>query len=174
MTNIRLLIIDDHNKIIEEVKDYFNNIDTLKILLETKIAELVKEDEKIGWLDLYDDNKLVLITKILHELGVPTNLKGYQYLREGIQIAYNNPNIESITKNIYPEIARKYNSTISCVERAMRHAIEISWNRASLDMMEELFGYSIDIDKAKPTNSEYIITIADKLRLDTIISLLST
>ena len=80
---------------------------------------------------------------------------------------YNNPSmIGAITKELYPEIANRYDTTSSRVERAIRHAIEVSWNRGSWDMMEELFGHSVDIDKAKPTNSEFIVTLADKLRMD--------
>lgn len=118
-------------------------------------------------IDLYNNNLQVSITKALHELGVPSHIKGYQYIREGVTLVYNNPKIiGGITKELYPEIAKKYHSTTSRVERAIRHAIEISWNRANWDFMEDLFGYSVDIDKAKPTNSEFIVTIADKLRLD--------
>ena len=118
-------------------------------------------------ISLYNNNLEVSITKTLHELGVPSHIKGYQYIREGVTLVYNNPKIiGGITKELYPEIAKKYHSTTSRVERAIRHAIEISWNRANWDFMEELFGYSVDIDKAKPTNSEFIVTIADKLRLD--------
>ena len=118
-------------------------------------------------IDLYNNNLQISITKALHELGVPSHIKGYQYIREGVTLVYNNPKIiGGITKELYPEIAKKYHSTTSRVERAIIHAIEISWNRANWDFMEDLFGYSVDIDKAKPTNSEFIVTIADKLRLD--------
>ena len=80
---------------------------------------------------------------------------------------YNNPNLSSaITKELYPEIARKYETTPSRVERAIRHAIEVSWNRANWELLEEIFGYSVDIDKSKATNSEFMVTIADKLRLE--------
>ena len=80
---------------------------------------------------------------------------------------YENPNmIGGITKELYPEIASKYNTTVSRVERAIRHAIEVSWNRGDWNLMEEIFGHSVDIDKAKPTNSEFIVTISDKLRLE--------
>ncbi len=107
------------------------------------------------------------ITKIIHELGVPSNLKGYNYIREGIMLVYYDPTLSSkITKGLYPQIAKKYTSNESRVERSMRHAIEVSWNRGNWDMMEDIFGYSVSIDKAKPTNSEFIVTIADMLRLD--------
>ena len=104
---------------------------------------------------------------MLHELGIPSHIKGYQYIREAVGIIFEKPEvIGGITKELYPELASKYNTTVSRVERAIRHAIEVSWNRGNLDFMEEIFGYSVDIDKAKPTNSEFMVTIADKLRLD--------
>ena len=107
------------------------------------------------------------LTKLLHELGVPSHIKGYEYIREGIILIYNDPSIVGgITKELYPEIANKYNTSVSRVERAIRHAIEISWNRGNLDLIEEVFGHSVDYDKAKPTNSEFIITVADKLKLE--------
>ncbi len=118
-------------------------------------------------LDIYHNNLQISITKILHELGVPSHIKGYQYIREGIMILYERPEvIGGITKELYPDIANKFNTTVSRVERAIRHAIEVSWNRGDWDLMEEIFGHSVDIDKAKPTNSEFIVTVADKLRLE--------
>ena len=122
-----------------------------------------------NYIDLYKHNLQISITNVLHELGVPSHIKGYQYIREGISIVYDNPDVVGgITKELYPEIADKYDTTVSRVERAIRHAIEVSWNRGSWDLMEEIFGHSVDIDKAKATNSEFIVTIADKLRLDMI------
>ena len=113
------------------------------------------------------NNLQISITKILHELGVPSHIKGYTYIREGISIIYERPEvIGGITKELYPDIARTFRTTVSRVERAIRHAIEVSWNRGNWDLMEEIFGHSVDIDKAKPTNSEFIVTVADKLRLD--------
>ena len=106
------------------------------------------------------------VTKLLHELGVPSHIKGYQYIREGILLLYNNSDIIGITKELYPEIANKYDTSVSRVERAIRHAIEVSWNRGNLDLMEEIFGHSVDYDRAKPTNSEFIVTVADKLKLE--------
>ena len=91
----------------------------------------------------------------------------YQYIRDGVGLIFENPEmIGGITKELYPELATKFDTTVSRVERAIRHAIEVSWNRGNWDLMEEIFGHSVDIDKAKPTNSEFIVTIADKLRLD--------
>ena len=136
--------------------------------LEKRILELTTDryyDNRS--IDIYHNNLQISITKILHQLGVPSHIKGYQYIREGISILYDNPAmIGGITKELYPTIARKFDTTVSRVERAIRHAIEVSWNRGSWDLMEEIFGHSVDIDKAKPTNSEFIVTIADKLRLE--------
>ncbi len=136
--------------------------------LESKINELTLRQTKKGEsIDLFHNNLQISITKTLHELGVPSHIKGYQYIREGITLVYKKPEIVGgITKELYPEIAKKFDSTVSRVERSIRHAIEVSWNRGSWDLMEEIFGHSVDIDKAKPTNSEFIVTIADKLRLE--------
>jgi two-component system response regulator (stage 0 sporulation protein A) len=136
--------------------------------LENRILELCNSDFKESKnINLYHNNLQISITKILHELGVPSHIKGYQYIREGIMLLYSNPDmIGGITKELYPEIALKFSTTVSRVERAIRHAIEVSWNRGDWDLMDEIFGHSVDIDKAKPTNSEFIVTVADKLRLD--------
>ena len=132
-----------------------------------KIKELTKETKVNLGFNIDDKNLQVNVTHILHELGVPSHIKGYHYLREGIKLLYNNPElIGGITKELYPSIAKKFSSTDTRVERSIRHAIEVSWNRGNWDLMQELFGYSVDIDKAKPTNSEFIVTIADKLRMD--------
>lgn len=107
------------------------------------------------------------ITSIIHEIGVPAHIKGYQYLREAITMVYNNIEIlGSITKTLYPDIAVKYKTTPSRVERAIRHAIEVAWSRGNIDSISQLFGYTINISKAKPTNSEFIAMVADKLRIE--------
>ena len=136
--------------------------------LKEKIEEVVDGvNYQAKSMDIYKNNLEKSITKILHELGVPSHIKGYQYIREGIITLYNKPEvIGGITKELYPDIAKKFDTTVSRVERAIRHAIDVSWNRGNWDLMEEIFGHSVDIDKAKPTNSEFIVTIADKLRLE--------
>ena len=136
--------------------------------LEKRILECTNNKKAMNKsIDVYKNNLQISITKILHELGVPSHIKGYQYIREGISIIYENPEvIGGITKELYPDIAAKFETTVSRVERAIRHAIEVSWNRGNWDLMEEIFGHSVDIDKAKPTNSEFIVTVADKLRLE--------
>ena len=136
--------------------------------LEKRILECSsKNDYDKKTIDMKYNNLQVSITKILHELGVPSHIKGYQYIREGITVLYEHPEvIGGITKELYPDIAEKFDTTVSRVERAIRHAIEVSWNRGNWQLMEEIFGHSVDIDKAKPTNSEFIVTVADKLRLE--------
>jgi len=107
------------------------------------------------------------ITSIIHEIGVPAHIKGYLYLREAISMVYNDIELlGSITKVLYPDIAKKYNTTASRVERAIRHAIEVAWSRGNIDSISSLFGYTVSMSKAKPTNSEFIAIVADKLRLE--------
>ncbi|MFP7477732.1 sporulation transcription factor Spo0A [Terribacillus saccharophilus] len=107
------------------------------------------------------------ITNIIHEIGVPAHIKGYMYLREAITMVYNDIDLlGSITKVLYPDIAKTYNTTASRVERAIRHAIEVAWNRGNMDSISSLFGYTVSISKAKPTNSEFIAMVADRLRLE--------
>ena len=135
--------------------------------LEKRIIDTSNREFENKNIDFNHDNLQMSITKILHELGIPSHIKGYQYIREGISIIYERPEtIGGITKELYPELAKKFDTTVSRVERAIRHAIEVSWNRGNWNLMEEIFGHSVDIDKAKPTNSEFIVTVADKLRLE--------
>ena len=105
------------------------------------------------------------LSDLLHEIGVPAHIKGYNYLRTGILLTFENQDeyIGQITKSLYPEIAKRDISTSSRVERAIRHAIEVAWNRGNIDLIDEIFGYSINAEKAKPTNSEFIVMIADYL-----------
>lgn len=107
------------------------------------------------------------ITNMIHEIGVPAHIKGYQYLRDAITMVVNDMDLLSaVTKELYPAIAKMNNTTPSRVERAIRHAIEVAWNRGKIETIDALFGYTIQNDKGKPTNSEFIAIIADKLRLE--------
>ena len=107
-----------------------------------------------------------LVTGIIHEIGVPAHIKGYQYLREAIIIAVNDMDvINAITKVLYPQVAKTFQTTPSRVERAIRHAIEVAWDRGDLDTLQRFFGYTVSNTKGKPTNSEFIALIADKLQL---------
>lgn len=134
--------------------------------LEQRVLEATGQIESNSS-SIFNQDLKVYITKLLHELGVPSHIKGYQYIRDSILILYDNPDIiGGITKELYPEIANRFNTSVSRVERAIRHAIEVSWNRGNIDLMEEIFGHSVDYDKAKPTNSEFIVTVAEKLRLE--------
>lgn len=120
------------------------------------------EKERMLKLDLESE-----ITSLLHEIGIPAHIKGYMYLRTAILETYLNVDfLGQITKVLYPEIARKYGTTSSRVERAIRHAIEVAWNRGNIDAIDDIFGYTISASKAKPTNSEFIAMISDKLRLE--------
>ena len=108
----------------------------------------------------------MMVTEIIHQIGVPAHIKGYHYLRESIMLAVNEPDIiNSITKQLYPTVAKKFSTTSSRVERAIRHAIEAAWDRGDVDILTSYFGYTIHNTKGKPTNSEFIAMIADKLRL---------
>lgn len=156
---------------IREVSDYGVNYFILKpfelVDLENRIKYLMSNNNKGNSLDLVYNNLQISVSKILHELGIPSHIKGYQYIREAIILLYNNPDmVGAITKELYPSVANIFDTTVSRVERAIRHAIEVSWNRGNWDLMEDIFGHSVDIDKAKPTNSEFIVTISDKLRLE--------
>lgn len=107
------------------------------------------------------------VTHIIHDIGIPAHIKGYQYLRDAIIMAVRESEIiNSITKVLYPDIARKYQTTPSRVERAIRHAIEVAWNRGNTETLNNMFGYTINTGKGKPTNSEFIALISDKLRLE--------
>jgi len=107
-----------------------------------------------------------MVTAIIHEIGVPAHIKGYQYLREAIMIAVQDMEvINAVTKILYPEVAKRFNTTPSRVERAIRHAIEVAWDRGDLETLQKYFGYTVNSAKGKPTNSEFIAMIADRLQL---------
>lgn len=140
-------------------------------LEDLKSRILTLKDAKI-----FNSNKLIdfagkdienQISKLLHELGIPSHIKGYQYIRDGIMLICNDPSyVGSITKLLYPTLAKRHSTTSSRVERAMRHAIEVGWTRSDWKITEDLFGQSVDFDRTKPTNSEFLVTIADKIRLE--------
>ena len=127
--------------------------------------------KKADILDLPGAGKLqpdleMMVTEIIHQIGVPAHIKGYHYLRESILLAVNNSDIiNSVTKQLYPTVAKKFGTTSSRVERAIRHAIEVAWDRGDVDILNSYFGYTIHNGRGKPTNSEFIAMIADKLRL---------
>lgn len=168
----KIIVATSYNatEVIRQVSEFGVNYYILKPFdfddLEHRILDLCNKKSGKN-IDLHYNNLQISITKILHELGIPSHIKGYQYIRDGVGLVFENPDIiGGITKELYPELANKFDTTVSRVERAIRHAIEVSWNRGNWDLMEEIFGNSVDIDRAKPTNSEFIVTVADKLRLD--------
>ncbi|MBP1561640.1 MAG: sporulation transcription factor Spo0A [Oscillospiraceae bacterium] len=123
-------------------------------------------DESAGGNDDYDSQLEMIVTDVIHQIGIPAHIKGYHYLREAIILSINDSEmLESITKQLYPTIARKFDTTPSRVERAIRHAIEVAWDRGDVDVLNGMFGYTISVYKGKPTNSEFIALITDNLRL---------
>lgn len=148
----------------KRIRQMFNNTissndvkKTVSLIEENTITSINKNEP----IDLEAE-----ITSIIHEIGVPAHIKGYMYLREAISMVVNDMELLSaVTKELYPSIAKKYNTTASRVERAIRHAIEVAWSRGQVETINKLFGYTIHNDKGKPTNSEFIAMVADKLRL---------
>ena len=115
----------------------------------------------------FDPQLEMSVTEIIHQIGVPAHIKGYYYIRESILLAVSDVEIlNSVTKKLYPEVARRYNTTASRVERAIRHSIEVAWDRGDIDTLTKYFGYTVNNNRGKPTNSEFIAMIADKIRLN--------
>ena len=174
--NKKVIVMTSYNeeKTIRDVSEYGVRYYCLKPFdledLKNKIIQTItfkKNNDKI--IELESREIQIQVTKLLHALGIPSHIKGYQFIRSAILMVYDNPGlIGGITKELYPDLSVKFNTSVQRVERAIRHAIEVSWLRGDIDLMDEIFGHSVDIDKAKPTNSEFIVTIADKLRLDMI------
>ena len=156
----------DINILVKRIKD-------LKYYKPQNKPSIISKEIKQQYIDISptnvkcEENIEALVTNVIHEVGVPAHIKGYQYLREAIMMAVNDIDmINQITKQLYPEIAKRYHTTPSRVERAIRHAIEVAWGRGKQDVVERIFGYTVSADKGKPTNSEFIAMIADKLRLE--------
>ena len=141
-----------------------------------RISELVtcyREEQPLPTCQVYsiDHDIELTITGILHQIGVPAHIKGYHYLRSSIMMSVKQPEIiNAITKELYPSVANKYNTTSSRVERAIRHAIEVAWDRGDVDVLNSYFGYTIHNSRGKPTNSEFIAMISDRLRLKNLLS----
>lgn len=128
---------------------------------KNEISPVVVKDNVVT-----DPELELMVTEIIHQIGVPAHIKGYHYLREAIILSVKNSDIiNSVTKLLYPTVAKAYNTTSSRVERAIRHAIEVAWDRGDIDVLNSYFGYTIQNDRGKPTNSEFIAMISDKLRL---------
>ena len=153
--------MDTFTKRIREMFDYKDSTPVNRRIQESTLVEREAAATQKGPMDLETE-----ITSIIHEIGVPAHIKGYMYLREAITMVVNDMELLSaVTKELYPSIAKRYNTTASRVERAIRHAIEVAWGRGQIEAITKLFGYTVHTDKGKPTNSEFIAIIADKLRL---------
>lgn len=146
----------------EMVLNRIKNVRNTRRISEVKTAKPYEKLPKVPEKSLEE-----IVTDIIHDVGVPAHIKGYQYLREAIVMSVLDMDmLNSVTKVLYPEVAKKFKTTPSRVERAIRHAIEVAWSRGKVDTIEELFGYTISIGKGKPTNSEFIALITDKIRMN--------
>ncbi|MBO5408609.1 MAG: sporulation transcription factor Spo0A [Clostridia bacterium] len=166
MEQLSLVSTKDNREVYKILNDLMNQNKEFQIMITVPSAEKQKNtteitEEKPVVRDLEQD-----VTNMIHDIGVPAHIKGYQYLREAIMMSVNDPTmISSITKLLYPTIAKRFQTTPSRVERAIRHAIEVAWSRGKMETLDNLFGYTINTGKGKPTNSEFIALIADKIRL---------
>ena len=135
-------------------------------LVESRPTEIAPIKKPLGIVSQNEPDLEVLVTEIIHQIGVPAHIKGYHYLREAIMLSVEDSDIlNSVTKILYPTVAKRFDTTSSRVERAIRHAIEVAWDRGDIDTLNSYFGYTINGGRGKPTNSEFIAMIADKLRL---------
>ncbi|MCH5344637.1 MAG: sporulation initiation factor Spo0A C-terminal domain-containing protein [Acetatifactor sp.] len=168
MEQLNITATKDNDKVYKILGDLMNTDKEFQIMITVpsskgsmqKGTDQAKEKQEVER-DLEQD-----VTNMIHEIGVPAHIKGYQYLREAIMMSVEDPSmISSITKILYPTIAKRFQTTPSRVERAIRHAIEVAWSRGRMETLDALFGYTIDTGKGKPTNSEFIALIADKIRL---------
>ena len=156
-----------------EIDVLVKRIRDIKYYQPTQNNNFIARESRPQYIDISPEEKKdernleALVTNLIHEVGVPAHIKGYQYLREAIMMVVNDIEvINQITKQLYPDIAKKFHTTPSRVERAIRHAIEVAWSRGKADEVENIFGYTVSATKGKPTNSEFIAMIADKLRLE--------
>ncbi len=154
----------------QQIMSYTNAYFILKPFDADSFIKIVKRISMISLSELNtvnDSNRLdMIVTDIIHQIGIPAHIKGYHYLRESIILSLNDEEmLESITKQLYPTVAKNFNTTASRVERAIRHAIETAWDRGDVDVLNGMFGYTISVGKGKPTNSEFIALITDNLRL---------
>lgn len=148
----------------------FNNkvlVDRIKTVGRVFQNHERKNEETIETTQIREEDLETRVTNMLHEIGIPAHIKGYHYLRDAIMMAVEDMDVlNAITKILYPTVAKKYQTTSSRVERAIRHAIEVAWSRGKLDTLDELFGYTVSNGKGKPTNSEFIALISDTIQLE--------
>lgn len=169
MEQLNIQTAKDNEKIYKILGDLMNGDKEFQIMI-TVPSQKVKEKgvaaAEVRKTEAVQRNLEQDVTDMIHEIGVPAHIKGYQYLREAIMMSVEDQGmISSITKILYPTIAKRFQTTPSRVERAIRHAIEVAWSRGRMETLDALFGYTIDTGKGKPTNSEFIALIADRIRL---------
>lgn len=161
MEQLKITATKENNEIWNNLRELIEAQKGVQIIITIPGTEKDEESTK------KEENEERKITKLLHELGIPAHIKGYQYLRMAILMSMEDmEHLHSVTKVLYPSIAKKYATTPSRVERAIRHAVEISFNRGNVDTLENIFGYTVNVSKGKPTNSEYIAMIADQMLLE--------
>ena len=168
MEQVNLTVTRDNEKVYQIINNLMSGDKEFQIMITVPsgrrelVAESMQEQPGVA----LEHNLEKDVTNMIHEIGVPAHIKGYQYLREAIMMSVEDVEmLGSITKVLYPTIADKYQTTSSRVERAIRHAIEVAWSRGKMETLDALFGYTINTGKGKPTNSEFIALIADKIRL---------
>lgn len=168
MEQLNITSTKDNEKVHRILTDLLKTNKEFQIMITVPSSEkMAEKEEKTAKEKPQEPRDLEQdVTNMIHEIGVPAHIKGYQYLREAIMMAVEDTAmISSITKILYPTIAKRFQTTPSRVERAIRHAIEVAWSRGKMETLESLFGYTIDTSKGKPTNSEFIALIADRIRL---------
>lgn len=167
MEQLKVMTAQDNERMFRILSDLISNDKEFQIMITVPAGRNIMRSEETFTAknevahDLEKD-----VTDMIHEIGVPAHIKGYQYLREAIMMSVEDGEmLNSITKILYPTIAKRYQTTPSRVERAIRHAIEVAWSRGKMETLDSLFGYTISLGKGKPTNSEFIALITDKIRL---------
>ena len=176
MEQLKTTVTKDNERMFKILTDLMNANKEFQIMItvpgednlqEENVSRFVIESAKAGKQNPKPEHDLEQdVTDMIHEIGVPAHIKGYQYLREAIMMAVADIDmLNSITKVLYPTIAKKFQTTPSRVERAIRHAIEVAWSRGRMETLDALFGYTVNTGKGKPTNSEFIALIADRIRL---------
>ena len=176
MEQLKANITKDNESVFKILTDLMNNNKEFQIMItvpgdktetENSISRfMIEPGKKVKMQEQQEHDLEQDVTDMIHEIGVPAHIKGYQYLREAIMMAVEDIEmLNSITKVLYPTIAKKFQTTPSRVERAIRHAIEVAWSRGRMETLDALFGYTVNTGKGKPTNSEFIALIADRIRL---------
>lgn len=166
MEQLKVLTAQDNERMFRILSELITNDKEIQIMITVPSTKQMSRNENSIKKENVSKNLEKDVTDMIHEIGVPAHIKGYQYLREAIMMSVEDGEmLNSITKILYPSIAKKYQTTSSRVERAIRHAIEVAWSRGKMETLDALFGYTISIGKGKPTNSEFIALIADRIRL---------